>query len=377
MTKAIIAGGGIGGLAAAIALRAAGLEVEVMERANVHREIGAAVVIWPNGTRALRSLGVEPAWLEVRQMSLMRSDGRLLTAPPVAALASRYGSGMMLVHRAELHAALLHALGGEAVRMGAEVGGFWETASGVRVRLAGGGEAEADLLIGADGLRSAVRGQLIGDGQPDYRGFTAWRGEVPAGRVEVEPGSGRNWWGRGGEFLAFPMTQGRLYWAGTANAPARAGPGPGGHKQDVLERFAGWHPDIVSMVQATDAGAILRTDIYDRPPLRSWSRGRVTLLGDAAHPMTPSQGQGACQALEDAVELGRSFVGASAVGEAMAAYERARVRRANRVVTLSRQASRSIQSDNPLLCRVRDLAVRLLPPSALLRALDATLATRS
>ena len=377
MTKAIIAGGGIGGLAAAIALRAAGMEVVVLERASEHREIGAAVVLWPNGTRALQSLGVEPVWLEVRRLKLMSSDGRLLTEPPVAALADRYGSGMMVVHRAELHSALLVAFGRDAVRLAAEVSGFQDTGFGVQVRLADGGQEEADLLIGADGLRSAVRGLLVGDGLPVYRGFTAWRGEIQPGEVDVEPGSGRNWWGVGGEFLAFTLTDGRLYWAGTANAPAGAGPGAGGHKQDVLERFAGWQPEILTMVRATAPDAILRTDIHDRPSLSRWSKGRVTLLGDAAHPMTPSQGQGACQALEDAVALGRSMGRSRSLSEGLASYERARVKRANRVVTLSRQTSRSIQSDNRLLLRARSLAIRLLPVSVLLRVLDVTLATPS
>jgi 2-polyprenyl-6-methoxyphenol hydroxylase-like FAD-dependent oxidoreductase len=190
----------------------------------------------------------------------------------------------------------------------------------------------------------------------------------------MEPGTGRNWWGRGGEFLAFPLTDGRLYWAGTANAPRSGEPSAGGHKQDVLDRFSGWDDMVVSIVGQTDSEAILQTDIYDRPPLRRWSVGRVTLLGDAAHPMTPSQGQGACQALEDAVALGRSLEGGRDVRDALRAYERARLRRANRVVTLSRQGSRSVQSESRWLCGLRNAGVKLLPQAVLRRILDATLA---
>jgi 2-polyprenyl-6-methoxyphenol hydroxylase-like FAD-dependent oxidoreductase len=357
LSKAIVAGAGIGGLATAIALRKAGLEVQVLERVPELREIGAAVVVWPNGTRALRRLGVEPIWLAVKRLLLSRSDGRLLSELPVAELLERHGSGMMMVHRAELHAALHAALGYECIRLSAEVTGFSQDDAGVTIQLANGAEERADLVVGADGLRSAVRRQLVGDGDPVYQGFTAWRGEIPAGRLEMEAGTGRNWWGRGGEFLAFPLTDRRVYWAGTANAPRSARPGPAGHKQDVLDRFSGWDDLVLSIVSATDPGAILRTDIYDRPNLRSWSVGRVTLLGDAAHPMTPSQGQGACQALEDAVALGRSLEESRDVRDAFSAYERARLRRANRVVTLSRQASSSVQRrfgarDQAWCCRV-------------------------
>ena len=346
----------------------------MLERVRKLREIGAAVVVWPNGTRALRTLGVEPMWLAVKRLVLSRSDGRLLSEPPVAELAQRHGSGMMMVHRAELHAALLAAIGDGCVRLGAEVIGFSQDEVEVTVLLANGAEESADLLIGADGLRSAVRRQLVGDGDPAYQGFTAWRGEIPAGRLEIEAGTGRNWWGRGGEFLAFPLTDGRVYWAGTANAPRSTTPGPVGHKQDVLNRFSGWDGLVLSIVAATDSEAILRTDIYDRPPLRSWSVGRVTLLGDAAHPMTPSQGQGACQALEDAVALGRSLEGGRDVRDAFRAYERVRLRRANRVVTLSRQVSRLVQSESRWLCGLRNTGVRLVPQAVMRRILDATFA---
>jgi 2-polyprenyl-6-methoxyphenol hydroxylase-like FAD-dependent oxidoreductase len=372
--KALIAGAGIGGLSAAVALRRGGHEVEVLERVSRLREIGAAVVVWPNGTRALRALGVEPIWLAVKRLLILRSDGRRLSELPVSELLERYGSGMMLVHRAELQAALLTALGDGCVRLGVEVTGFSQDDGGVTVRLASGAEESADVLIGADGLRSAVRRQLAGDGDPIYQGFTAWRGEIPAGRLKLDAGTGRNWWGRGGEFLAFPLTDGRIYWAGTANAPKSARPGPGGHKQDVLDRFNAWEDLVNSIIRATAPEAILRTDIYDRPALGTWSVGRVTLLGDAAHPMTPSQGQGACQALEDAVALGRSLQAGRDVSDALKAYERARLRKANRVVTMSRQGSRSVQAESRLFCGLRNAGVRMLPRRVMGWILDATLA---
>ncbi len=357
----------------AIALRRTGLEVQVLERASELREVGAGVVLWPNGTRALRELGVEPKWLQVNRLRLLRSDGRLIAELPVAELLERYGSGMIIVHRAELHTALLAALDGR-IRFGAEVTGFSQDEASVRVRLAGGAEESADLLIGADGLRSAVGRQLLGDGDPVYQGFTAWRGEVPSGRLELDAGTGRNWWGRGGEFLAFPLTDGRIYWAGTANARQSAQPGPRGHKQDILERFKDWDEAIHEIVGTTEPDAILRTDIFDRPARHTWTAGPVALVGDAAHPMTPSQGQGACQALEDAIVLGRSLAAARDIRDALREYERERLRRANRVVAMSRQASHMVQWESRWLCGLRNAAVRLLIKPAMLRALDTTFA---
>jgi 2-polyprenyl-6-methoxyphenol hydroxylase-like FAD-dependent oxidoreductase len=151
-------------------------------------------------------------------------------------------------------------------------------------------------------------------------------------------------------------------------------PGPGGHKQDVLERFGKWTDLVPRLIAATESAAILRNDMYDRPPSRRWSKGRVTLVGDAAHPMTPNQGQGACQALEDAVALGESLEGASDPARAFEIYEKRRIHRANRAVAMSRQASRGVHIENPVLCAIRDGLARVLPHSLVVRMLDPVLA---
>jgi len=194
--------------------------------------------------------------------------------------------------------------------------------------------------------------------------------------IAFERGHGFNWVGRGSEFLAFSLADDRIYWACVTKEAPGGKAGPGGHKQDVVERFGNWAEPIPALIAGTEEAAILRSDIYDRPPARRWSQGRLTLVGDAAHPMTPNMGQGACQALEDAVALGESLKSASDLTEAFDLYERRRLRRANRVVAMSRQASRVVQIDNPLLCRVRDGFASLLPPRVLLRMLDATLAAQ-
>jgi 2-polyprenyl-6-methoxyphenol hydroxylase-like FAD-dependent oxidoreductase len=372
--KALVAGAGIAGLAAGIGLRRAGLEVQIFERSSSLREIGAGLMIWPNGARALEALGVEPRSIAVDKVTLGNARGRKLTELPVAETYERYGTGVSFVHRADLQAALAKTFGSEGLRFGSDVRGFVQDEDRVEITLGDGTVAAGDLLVGADGLRSPVRRQVLGDGDPVYLGSTIWRGLVPNKGFALPPGTGINWWGRGSEFLAFHLAGETIYWAGVTKEPRGEEPGPEGHKQDLLERFGDWAQPVPALIAATDDAAILRNDMYDRPPVRRWSDGRVTLVGDAAHPMTPNQGQGACQALEDGVVLGESVARTSTLAAALELYERRRLRRANQVVALSRQATRGVQIENPLLCAFRDTLMSLLPRRLVVRVQDATLA---
>jgi 2-polyprenyl-6-methoxyphenol hydroxylase-like FAD-dependent oxidoreductase len=185
------------------------------------------------------------------------------------------------------------------------VTGFKQSGAEVEAIVRDGSAAAGDLLVGADGLRSPVRRQLLEDGDPVYLGSTIWRGIVDSHETRLPPSHGFDWVGRGSEFVAFPLLNDRMYWSGVNKQPRGEKPGSKGHKDDLLIVFNEWVEPIPGLVAATDGEAILRNDMYDRPPARRWSGGRVTLVGDAAHPMTPNAGQGACQALEDAVALRR------------------------------------------------------------------------
>lgn len=373
--RALISGAGIAGLAAGIAVRRAGLEVEIFERSAQLQEIGAGLMIWPNGARALRSLGVEPRQLEVKKVTLSNWHGRRLTEMPVETAYRRYGAGVSFVHRADLQAALAESFGSAGLHLGSEVRGFVEQGTQIDLALRDGTVATGDLLVGADGLRSPVRRQLLGDGEPTYLGSTIWRGLTASEGMDLPLGCGINWWGRGSEFLAFHLAGDVIYWAGVTKEPQGEKPGPGGHKKDLLDRFGEWAQPVPELISATKDDAIVRNDMYDRPPAPHWSRGRVTLAGDAAHPMSPNQGQGACQALEDGVALGGSLQQTSSVVEAFQLYERRRVQRANREVTMSRQATRGVQLDNPVLCAIRDGFMSLMPRPLIVRIQDATLAS--
>src|ERR1700694_4469506 len=368
--KVAVAGAGVGGGAGPTAMRQAGHEVQVFEQAPVLEEVGAGLTIWPNGHRALAALGIQDVpGISVPGVQIRTWRGRLLIETPVGEFRARYGHDLILVHRAELHASLLEAVGRYNVRAAAEVVGFEQDARSVEIRLASGEGFEVDALVGADGLRSVVRRSLLGDGEPRFSGATCWRGVAP---FEVEGGCGFNWLGNAAEFGIFPLSRGRAYWFAVRNRGEREADGPNGRKADVINAFDSWPKATRAVVEATTEADVLRNDLYDRPEVRSWTRGRVTLVGDAAHPMLPNVGQGACQALEDAVALGRALATLRA-DQALHAYEARRLKRAHAIVAQSRLNGRLARSGNPVLVALRDYTAAHLPRAMVLRQLDATM----
>ena len=361
--RVLVVGGGIGGLAAAIALVRAGHEVEVFERTPALGEVGAGLSLWTNALRALDALGVLPR-LRAQAMAdvvgaIRTWDGRTISHVPLEPLRRELGQMCLIVHRAELQTTLVEALGAQRIRLGASCVAVEQDASAVRACFAGGDTAEGDVLIGADGLHSVVRATLHGASPPRYAGYTAWRGVVPFEQGRLLIGES---WGRGARFGQLPMTGGRVYWFGVENAPegARA---PEGEKAHLLHLFREWHSPIGALIEATDESAILRNDICDRPPLAVWGRGRITLLGDAAHPMTPNLGQGACQALEDAVALGAALTGCGRPAQGLRAYESRRTARANAILVQSRRLGALAQWQNRWAVAFRNAVLARVPAS--------------
>ena len=365
----MIAGGGIGGLTAAVALGCAGVEVAVFERAPELKEIGAGISLWANATRALGELGlydkVRAAGAAEIGGELRSWRGEMISEIPAADLRARFGDANLAVHRADLQDVLFSALPAGTVRLGAELVGFAQNGEGVVARFADGREEWGDFLVGADGLHSSVRAQLFGRHAPRYAGYTAWRGIAEGGEGRLPEGVGLNLWGRGSEFGLVGIGRGRFYWFATKNAPEGEAESAAGRKREVLELLAGTYAPAREAVEATRESKILRNDIYDRDPLRSWGTGRVTLLGDAAHPMTPNLGQGACQAIEDAVVLARCLGGG--ISASLRRYEERRIGRTAAVVRRSRLVGRVTQLENPLLCRLRDAVAKRTSARAQLR----------
>jgi 2-polyprenyl-6-methoxyphenol hydroxylase-like FAD-dependent oxidoreductase len=375
--RVLIVGGGIGGLVTAIALRREGADVTVFERASELAPVGAGLTLWANAISALQRIGLGDVLASVGK-PLMRSRilswrGDTLGETPVERLSKRFGTPLIAVHRADLQDALLRELGPGAVRTGAACTGFQQDGAQARVMLASGETVAGDLLIGADGLRSTIRAQLFGAAAPRYAGYTAWRGITRISAPQWDEAMATETWGAGRRFGLVPLSNRRLYWFATLNTPEGMGDKPGGGKRELLDLFATCHNPIPAVIEATEEGAILRNDIYDRPPLSSWSQGRVTLLGDAAHPTTPNMGQGACQAIEDAAALATRLRAAPTVAAALQAYESQRLTRANAIVAQSRRLGEIAQWQNRWAAGARDTLFGMIPDALLFRQLEAAL----
>ncbi|HKE84745.1 MAG TPA: FAD-dependent monooxygenase [Vicinamibacterales bacterium] len=368
ISRVVIAGGGIGGLTLAAALRRRGVHVTVLERAAELRPVGAGLALGPNAMMALARIGLaQPAaaaGVAIERSVILDAGGRPLGFEvDVADLSRELGHGIVALHRTRLHDVLLDAVGRDQVRTNTRVIRYDMRSDGVEATCQDGASVAGDLLVAADGLHSTLRAQMVGDGAPRYAGYTSWRGVTPPGSV-APPVRLSESWGRGERFGIVNIGFGEIYWFAVADAPAS---GQDSHvKEELLDRFAGWHAPIAEIIEATPADRILRTDISDRDPIRRWHEGHVVLLGDAAHPMTPNLGQGAGQAIEDAIVLDHCLSAHVALEGALRAYEQRRVARANWMVLGSRRLGAVAQLRNPVAAWLRDAALRMTPPSVAL-----------
>jgi 2-polyprenyl-6-methoxyphenol hydroxylase-like FAD-dependent oxidoreductase len=375
---AVVVGAGIAGLAAAIALQTVGYDVLVLERAPQLREVGAGISLWPNAVHALRRLGlgeaVEAAGGVAHDAVFRTWRGPQLGASITAQLPGRFGAPLILIHRARLQSVMRLALGPGVIRLGAECAAVTQADGAVTVRLAAGGLESAAVVIGADGLRSRVRDAMVAEAPPSYAGITAWRGVVPLDDTLRRGISSGESFGHGSLFGIAALNGSQVYWWAAARRRESEGEAPVLEKSSLMDAFANWHAPIPDLVAATPPEAIIRTCLYERPPLKSLNRGRVGLVGDAAHPMLPNLGQGACQAIEDAVVLANALAGTPGVVAALAQYSALRAGRTADVARASRHVSRIAHLRSPLAAGVRNGLMRARPASLALRRLEPLLA---
>ncbi|MBT1001678.1 FAD-dependent monooxygenase [Paenarthrobacter sp. DKR-5] len=373
--SAVIVGGGIGGMAAAIALRAVGWSVTVLEEHARPSGAGSGISLWPNAMRVLEQFKLAD---QVRALAapvpsvggLRVPSGRWLTR---TAAGSASLPDVVVLRRADLHSVLLGALPPGCLRTRVTAVGVAPapTEAGRPTVFARGAagttELAADLVVAADGMRSSLRRHVAPEaGDPVYSGYTTWRGITPAGTLST--GDSGETWGRSAKFGYLPLQGERVYWY--AELPAPAGRRDDNERAALLERFAGWHEPIPSLLRATPSDRIIRTDVDYVPKLPTYVRGGVALLGDAAHGMTPDLGQGGCQALEDAVVLATCVAQGSDVASALDAYDAGRRPRTQAVATAARRMGWISEWGNPAAVALRNLAVRLTPPRIALAPLS-------
>lgn len=341
--KAMIAGGGIGGIATALALVQRGWDVVVFEQATQIREVGAGIQVSPNGTRVLSALGIydalRPVLCEPEAIILrLGKGGRRIFSIPLRSIAQkRWQSSYIHIHRAdlldEMHTRLL-MLAPQAVQTGIRVEGYRTGEDAVEATLSDGQVVKADLLIGADGLHSAIRAQMHGPAKPQFSGSVAWRALVPADDLGAltPPMASCVWAGARRHAITTRIRGGRVVnFVGVVEG-TNQNPPPlelEAARAEVLRDFAGWTAEVRAILSS--AQSLERWALFDRPPLPYWADGRVVLIGDAAHPMLPSMAQGAVQALEDAWILARMLDGATDPAQTLRKFQSARVSRTARI----------------------------------------------
>ena len=356
----IIVGAGIGGLAAALALAQSGQRVRVVEQASALGEVGAGLSITPNAGKALASLGLAEALTDIASQppaGAIRhyATGETLVELPQDRSRERYGMPLYHVHRADLHGALFRALttiDPDSITLGATLTALESGPSGVEVELADGRRLRADWLVGADGIHSTVRAQLFGQDDARFTGYVAWRGLIPGECVPtdlLDPPLAMTV-GPRRMLMRYPLRRRTLVnFVAIARRSAWTEEGWSVRSElaELLDEFHDFEPRTRALLELTPEDRLYKWGLFDRDPLPTWSRGRATLLGDAAHAMPPFTGQGAVMALEDAVVLGRAAAESMDADEALRRYEGARHARVTAALQMSRARAELYFADDP------------------------------
>ena len=367
-----IIGGGIGGLTVALALKEFGFEAEIYEQAPALLDVGAAIAVWPNALRVLERLGLGQAIRqhagEMDEIRWLDQRGFLINRVSLAEFNRK--AAAVALHRADLQSTLLHALPPGWIKLGHRLIKYDSLGDKVVASFASGAEIETDFLIGADGIHSYVRSQLIGDAEPIYRGYTVWRGIASVAPDSIPPATAIEVHGGGKRFGIGPVGSGRIGWWAAANA-VEAATSHERHVEDaqheLLRLFKGWYPPALELIEATLPQLILTTSAFDRDPTRTWGDKRVTLLGDAIHPTTPNLGQGGCLAIEDGFVLARCFHRYGPTEHALRKYEGCRYSRTAAITRYSRFYGHVGQWQNPFAAGFKKILLSLAPESVILR----------
>ena len=377
----LIIGAGPAGLTAAIALTRIGIDVRVFERAPELGKAGAGLGVQSNALRALQKLGIgdriEAAGTELRVQEFRNIHGELLFSFPQGEVADEYGTPTISLLRADVQLALIDAVAPGVLRLSSECVAIEQDAQGVTAMFADGHTERGALLIGADGGKSVARKHVYGaaDTEPRYSGFTSWRAVVKMSPETLPADTSRTFLGAGRQFVMFPVGADRIYW-GLLKREPQGGANPESGLHELLTDYLRDFPEVTcKLVTATEEARIIRADICDRDPERTWVKGRVVLIGDAAHMTTPFIGQGAGISMEDAVVLAKELALTDGLRDqrmlagALETFQRERMPRCAKIVLTSRRRGRMLSLSNPAVATVRNTALRAVPAALWRKAL--------
>ncbi|WP_350305817.1 FAD-dependent monooxygenase [Photorhabdus viridis] len=375
--KVIIIGAGIGGLTTAVALQHIGCTVEIYEQAPELRTSGSGLSVMSNASVALGALGInlnlEHFGAPVETFEIRTASDRLLRRLPVTEVSAENGAASVCISRKALQQALLQQLPDIEVKVSARAVEINQSATGISVKFTDGREAQGDILIGADGIYSTVRTLMHGSEPIRTADYICWLAITRYQHQQITPGYIVHYWGAGKRIGLIDIGGGEIYWWGTANMKDKQARTWQGSNQDVAGFYQGW-PNIVSdIILKTPSTDIIAVPAQDRHFSPHWGKGRITLLGDAAHPMLASLGQGAGMAMEDAAVLAHAIIQKADPIAALRFYEKTRIPRAEMMVNASRSMS-DIEQEARFFPRLkRDLSMRLAPESTLKQNIKSSL----
>lgn len=375
MKHIAIIGAGIGGLCTAIALQKRGFRVDVYENTAVIKPAGAGIVLAANAIKALDKIGISETIIKagknLNSFQILAEDGEIIMQTDTNTIVKKYGyTGNFTIHRANLHQVLCGQLQPGTLHLGKKCVDFEQTNNGVSVSFMDGSVTHADALIASDGIHSVVRRKLIPASVPRYSGYTCWRGVTEVNQAGLGDANATETWGSKGRVGLVPLPNNQLYWFICINTTANNTQFSQYKGKELAAIFRNYHSPVEKVLAQTPDDKITWNDIIDLAPIKQFAYGKVVLLGDAAHATTPNMGQGACQAIEDAIVLANCLVQYSNVAEAFSSFETRRLERTTAIVNCSWQLGKLAQLENKWLVALRNAALRMVPAKTNEKQLD-------
>lgn len=360
-----ILGGGIAGLTTAIALNRVGIKPIVFEAAPEIRALGAGIALAANAMIALDRLGIRDEVVRLGRVlpsfSILDQEGKLITKTDSQRMGALYGVDNFTIHRAELHRLLLSKIDPDSIQANKKAVDVKQTQDSVTVFFDDGSKHKTELLIAADGIHSGIRKKLIPDSEPRYAGYTCWRAVID--NTELDLSESSETWGSDGRFGIVPLAHKKLYWFACMNAQPADLALKRYKVEDLLNHFGDYHEPIPEILKETKDESLLWNDINDLKPINQYAFENILLIGDAAHATTPNMGQGACQAIEDAVILMHEIDNQPDIIQAFKTFEKRRLKRTHDIINMSWRIGKIAQMENPLMGHVRNFLFRLIPSS--------------